>query len=93
MESDKPSVCMRRIKSQFLHAVEKKIGRIDSGKSQKPHPCKRRKSAAPGRHGIMIRLSGGAIIRGGLGRLGAGVPRSVNLTSIGARELLVTGIV
>jgi len=48
IESDKPSVCMRRIKSQFLDAVEKKIGRIDSGKSQKPHPCKRRKSAAPG---------------------------------------------
>src|SRR4029077_5778116 len=38
---------MRRIKSQILGAVEENP-RTGSRKGQKPHPCKRRKSAAPG---------------------------------------------
>ncbi len=32
IESDKPSVCMRRIKSQFLDAVEEKVKRVTPGK-------------------------------------------------------------
>jgi hypothetical protein len=41
---------MRRIKSHFLHAVE---GKSNGKKRQKPHPCKLRKSAAPGKDGAV----------------------------------------
>src|SRR6267142_2494670 len=54
VESDKPRVCMRRIKSQFLHAVEGKIWSVarktsKTASSQKTQGCGTRWRAALGR--------------------------------------------